>query len=260
MSSNNRSNRRQPRAPRGYVAALTPEGQVNKVIADVNNFKAGADLYSWSPSARKELMPALKIPLQVGPDASSRVYVPKLALIVASPVVRAYFEQKPDAVTAKFVDANISLEAVKEIAKWLKDICLEPEVHGVEMPENIEDMLKLRLTAHTLRMDKYVEHFDYYYVEDVEYRVPDLREIATVVDNTRKDDDHILVALANRLSYLVRYHKISIAMENDIAKLLAEEKYGRLLAAVDENKVKALAKAMAEETVEAKEANEAEEA
>jgi hypothetical protein len=199
-------------------------------------------------------------PLQVGFDASSHVFVPKLTLIIVSPVVRAYLQQKSDAITAKFVHADISLQAVKEIAKWFKDICLKPEIRGLEMPGNVKDMLKLRLTAHTLGMVKYVEHFDYYYREDVEYRVPDVCEIAAVVDNTRKDNDPILVALANRFSYLVRYHKISIALENGIAQLLAEKKYALLLAAVDEDKVKAMAKAMAEEVVEDEEAEEIEEA
>lgn len=219
ISSNNRGNRRQPRAPHGYVAGLSPEGQVNKVVADINNFKNGDDLSSWSASARKELTPALMVPLQVGSDASSCFYVPKLALIVASPVARAYFQQKPDATTAKFVHADISLEVMKDIAKWLKVACLKPEIPEMEMPENVKDTMKLRLTAQTLSIDKYVKRFDYYNSEDIEYRVPDTHEITAVVDHTRKDDDPILVALANRLSY----HKISHSLESDIAKPLTDK-------------------------------------
>ncbi|KAH3957500.1 hypothetical protein HBH51_225000 [Parastagonospora nodorum] len=212
MSSNNRSKRRQARAPRGYVAELTPEGQVNKVIADIKNLKDGDDFRSWSASARKELTPSLVIPLQVGPDETSRVYIPKQALL--------------------FTHKDIYMGAMKDIAKWLKAACLEAHFPELIMPEDIKEFMELRLTAHTLGMERYVEHFDYYYIDDIDCQRPSLAEIMLIVDYTRKDDDPILVALANRLGYLCKHHKIPKADEEAIVKLLLDPHYGRLLAAV----------------------------
>lgn len=230
MSSNNRNNRRQARAPRGYVAALTPEGQVNKVITDIKNLKDGDDLRCWSASARKELSPFLTIPLQVGPDETSRVYMPKQALLAASPVVRNYFQQNPTLTTAKFTHKDIFTVAMKRIAKWLKAVCLEADFPELNMPEDLKEFMELRLTAHTLGMERYVEHFDYYYIDDIDCQRPSLAEIVIVVDYTRKDDDPILVALANRLGYLCKHHKIPKADEEDIVKLLVDPHYSRLLA------------------------------
>ncbi|EAT77909.1 hypothetical protein HBI56_191920 [Parastagonospora nodorum] len=232
MSSNNRSKRRQARAPRGYVAELTPEGQVNKVIADIKNLKDGDDFRSWSASARKELTPSLVIPLQVGPDETSRVYIPKQALLVASPVARNYFQQNSTLTTAKFTHKDIYMGAMKDIAKWLKAACLEAHFPELIMPEDIKEFMELRLTAHTLGMERYVEHFDYYYIDDIDCQRPSLAEIMLIVDYTRKDDDPILVALANRLGYLCKHHKIPKADEEAIVKLLLDPHYGRLLAAV----------------------------
>lgn len=64
------------RAPRGYVASLSPEGQVDKVISDIKNLKDGGDLYNWSASSRRELTSAIKIPFQIGTDTKSIVYIP----------------------------------------------------------------------------------------------------------------------------------------------------------------------------------------
>ena len=242
MSTINSRNRRARAQPHGFVASLTPEGQINKVIADMNNLKDGHDLCKWSASARKELTPFLTITFQVGDRPAPYVRVPKLALIVASPVVRAHFVKNPTSTKAKFTYADVSLEAVHNIAKWLKDVCMVPQFPEIPVPNDTYDALKLRLTANTLGMERYVGHIDACYIDGVANRVPSLQEITQVVDNTRGEDDAILIALANRLSYLCRYHKVSKAEEIAYAELLADEKYGRLLAAVVEDEVKKMAK------------------
>jgi len=241
MSGYNNRNRRAHDQPRGYVASLSPQGQVNKVIHDMNNFSYGDNLRAWSASARKELTPALTVALQVGDKPNSEVRVPKQALLVASPVVRDYFVKKPTAITAKFTHADVSLNAIREIAKWLKDVCLQPDFPELPVPDDIGDALKLRLTAYTLGMERYTGHFDACYIDGVEDHVPDLIEIAQVVDNTRKKDDPVLVALANRLSYLMRYHKVSSEEEVAYAMLFkSDKKYKRLLEAVVEEGVQAM--------------------
>jgi hypothetical protein len=250
MPSNKHS--RRARAPRGLIASLTPEGQVSKVMADMNSLKGGHDLRNWSASARKELMPSLTIALQVGADASSRIYMPKLALVAISPVVCAYLKKDPSAVTAKFVHPDISREAVVVLAQWLKDISSQADFPELPIPEDMNDFWKLRLTAYTLGMEQYTDHFDNYYANDVEYRAPDLEEIAAVVENTRDSKDAILGALANQISYLCRYNKVSEARKAAYTNLMVEANYSLLLAAVDEKEVKAKVKAKKAEAKKAK--------
>jgi hypothetical protein len=136
----------------------------------------------------------------------------------------------------------VSFEAVTKIVKWLKDLCTQPEFAELAMPKDLGEAMQLRLTAHTLGMNHYVEQIEARYIEGVANRVPTLQEVTLVVDNMRKVDDTLLIALANQLSYPCRYHQVSEAQELSYANLLSGEKYDRLLVAVREDKVIAMAK------------------
>ncbi|KAH7070666.1 hypothetical protein BKA63DRAFT_579358 [Paraphoma chrysanthemicola] len=230
-------NRRRYAQPRGFVAGLTPEGHINKIVADMNNLKGGYDIRNWSLSERKELTPALTVKLLIGKDPNTEVYVPKLALILASPVVRAHFVKNPAEVQAKFTHPDVSLEPVEQISKWLKGACHQSDFLELPVPQNLDAALKLRLTAHTLSMERYVEHMDAKYLAGIKERVPTLQEISEVVDNTRKNDDPIMVALANQLSFLCRYHKISESKEIEYTNFLAEDKYACLLNLIEKDTV-----------------------
>jgi hypothetical protein len=72
-------------------------------------------------------------------------------------------------------------------------------------------------------------------------RDPDLEEITTIVDNTRDDKDAVFGALANQLSYVCRFHKVSDERAFAYANPLKEDKYDVLLEAVDEQNIKAKA-------------------
>jgi hypothetical protein len=119
-------------------------------------------------------------------------------------------------------------------------VCLQQDFPELPVTDDIGDALKLRLTAHTLDMEAFTGHFDACYADALEDRVPTLREIDVVLENTGKKEDGILVALANRLSYLCRYHKVE-EEEKAFAKILAQKKYATLLAAVDDTEVEAMA-------------------
>jgi hypothetical protein len=207
----------------------------------MEKLKDGKNLRAWSASARKELTPAVTVTLVVGSGATSNVYVPKLAFMVASPVIRSYFSEKPSAVKAKFVNAKVSLDAVHRIAKWLKDVCLERDFPELPVPDDLEEALKLRLTAYALGMERYTGHFDACYIDAIEDRVPPLKELDIVIENMCKKDDVVLAALANRLGYLCRYHKISQEKEVAFANHLAKDKYNPLLAAVSDEEIEAMA-------------------
>ncbi|KAF2824848.1 hypothetical protein CC86DRAFT_395258 [Ophiobolus disseminans] len=223
MSNYNNKRNRHHAQPRGYIAALSPKGQVNKIMGDMKNYKGGDKLRAWSASARKELTSTLTVNLQ-------------LALLVASPVIRDYFVQKPTSVTAKFTHVDASLNAVHKIAQWLKDVCLQAEFPEPAIPGDVLEALKLRLTMYILGMECYTAHFDACYAADMGDRIPDAVEIGQVVDNTRQNKDAILVALANRISYLMTYEEVAYG------KLLAShKKYQRLTDAVNQDEVAAIA-------------------
>jgi hypothetical protein len=157
----------------------------------MDNLKDGYNLRAWSASARKGLTPALSVTLVVGDGPKSDIHVPKLPFIVASPVIRNYFLAKPSAFKAKFVHPNISMNAIDKIANWLKDVCLQQNFPELPVPDDIGDALKLRLTAHTLGMEAFTGHFDACYADALEDRVPTLREIDIVLENTDKKEDGI---------------------------------------------------------------------
>jgi hypothetical protein len=126
------------------------------------------------------------------------------------------------------------------IAAGLKEVCLVATFPELPVPSDIGDTLKLRLTAHTMGMDQYVQHFDDSYAIHVTGRVLSLREIRQVVACTRKPDDAILGVLANRLGYLCRFQKVSEKEQIEYAELLADDKYEYLLVAVDDANVKGI--------------------
>jgi hypothetical protein len=138
------------------------------------------------------------------------------------------------------VHPDISKEAMLDIAKWLKRVCNEPDLPELPMPGNINAALKLRLTAHTLGMERYVKHFETYYAVNVVFNDRNIHEIIDVVDCARGVDLAMLSALANLLSYVCRDHWVSEAVDVGYAEFLVDEKFGRLLAAVNEEDVKAM--------------------
>lgn len=244
MVNNRNRDRGQGVQHRSFVASLSPEGQINKVIADMNNLQGGYDLRNWSASARKELSAFITITIEIDcADKRVKVAVPKLPLLVASPNLREFMVESPAAKYLHIIHADVSLEAVRIIANWLRRACDSPEFPTMGVPTDLGEALKLRLTAWKLGMDRYVEHIEERYVKGIADRVATLNEIRLVVDNTRAKytNDAVVVALANRLNYLCLYEKVPPGKVRAIERLLAEEKFDRLRAAVQEDQVAAMA-------------------
>ncbi|CAO2653263.1 Nn.00g026740.m01.CDS01 [Neocucurbitaria sp. VM-36] len=232
--------RRRGTENRGFVATLSPEAQIHKVIADINNLKGGTDLRNWSAAARKELSSSITITLEIERAGKHvKIEVPKLALLVASPKFRAHMVQDPAAQKLGIIHQDISLDSIKIIANWLKDVCDNVDFPLVPVPEELGEVLRLRLTALKLGMQQYVHHIQEHYVRGVQSRIPSLVEITIVIDNTRAkyENDPVVVGLANRLDYLRRHHKVSPEEEMAFAKLLADEKFDRLVAKVQQGVV-----------------------
>jgi hypothetical protein len=89
-------------------------------------------------------------------------------------------------------------------------------------------------------MVQYVAHFTERYIIGLGARYPGINEIKLVVKLTRDRFviDPMLEALANCLSFLATYHEVDEETEIAYANLLPDEKFDRLLNAVNGNKVK----------------------
>lgn len=131
--------------------------------------------------------------------------IPKLVVIIASPVVRQCFQQKPPATTAKFVHTDIKLSAMRSIAQWLENVTNGYKFPELAMPADIQEALDLRLTAYTLGMERYFKHLDGEYLQDLKFRIPSISELVTAVNYTREDDDAVVAGLANRVAHLRRF-------------------------------------------------------
>jgi hypothetical protein len=253
MSTNNKNNnnhkdngnrRQRQKQGAGFVTSLSPEAQVNKVMADIANLNQGYHLKYWSASARKELAPHITIKVEVNHKGNKvDVVLPKLAFLAASPVFQRHMQEHPSDVHINLVHADVTKDTLETIAKWLRKICSEKEYSELPCPNDMEKALELRLTARTLGMSQYVVNIMERYIDGLGSRVPQILEIKLVVKFTRDDMivDPMMEALANRLAFLVTYHRVDEETEIAYAKLLAEERFGRLLNAAKGHKVKEIA-------------------
>jgi hypothetical protein len=239
----NNSRRHRHKKNAGFVTSLSPEAQINKVMADIANLNKGYNLKYWSASARKELAVHITVKLEVLHKGKPvDVTVPKLAFLAASPAFQVHMQGHPEDVHVRFIHQDVFKEAIEAIAKWLRKICSEKEYTEIPIPQNLEKALELRQTAQTLDMAQYVAHFTERYINGLGARYPGINEIKLVVKLTRDrfETDPMLEALANCLSFLVVYHEVDEDTEMAYANLLADKRFDRLLNAVNGDKVQAI--------------------
>jgi hypothetical protein len=103
----------------------------------------------------------------------------------------------------------VSFDAIQTITTWPKDVCKQSTCPELPIPNGLEDALKLRLTSHTLNMKRHVSSIDKCYVDGLAECVPSVQKIDLLIELTRKNDDPLRVALANRISCLRRCHKVT---------------------------------------------------
>lgn len=109
-------------------------------------------------------------------------------------------------------------------------------------PDKLHTALEHRLTAYTLGMERYTSTIDKRYIGSLVQYVPSVEEIDLVLELTRKDDDELVVALANRVSFLRRYRKITPEEEYAYAQSLTKPAYQRLMKAIQLDEVLAMGK------------------
>jgi len=229
--NNSRHHRnRLARKQESYIVTLSPVAQVQKVLADINNFDGSYHLRNWSAKARKKLAPNVTITLELLHNGSYiDIEVPKLAFLVASPVFAEHMAGSPEAVLLRFVNTEVDLEAVRSIANWLRKICSEKIYTNLPVPLDIEKALQLRRTARTLGMSQYVVDIIEYYISGLCYRIPDVHELVLVSEHTKDLGvvDPMLEALANWVGYLMKYHLIDAKQAGLYAEALTAKKCKR---------------------------------
>ncbi|KAF2854082.1 hypothetical protein T440DRAFT_544221, partial [Plenodomus tracheiphilus IPT5] len=122
---------------------------------------------------------------------------------------------------------NISIGAFKHIIKLLHGICNEATVPKVHIPKNFEAKLKLRQTAYTMSSVDYVAAVEELYLEDLDSYTPHINEINTLMKYSLGEDDDMVTACANRISFLVRSHVLTRKQKVAFANLVGQEKYAR---------------------------------
>ncbi|KAI4655158.1 uncharacterized protein J4E79_008223 [Alternaria viburni] len=242
--SNNLRRRNVPNT-RAYVNTLSPAGQVNKVLTDMANLKGGNHLRNWSASARKELAPNITIKVEVLDPNGNKVNVnmPKLAFFAASSAFRQHLEANPDDTWVKFCHKDVSLNSMRTIVKWLRAICTDQQYTDIPIPKDVKKGLELRLAAQVLGMTQYTSQIIKDYICGLIYRPVEAHELVLVAEITRKEtvEDPIVDALANYVAYLCRYHLVSRDIEDQYLTVLAGGKCAKLLDAVKDHKVRAIA-------------------
>jgi len=242
--SNNFRRRNVPNT-RAYVNTLSPAGQVNKVLTDMANLNGGNHLRNWSASARKELAPNITIKVEVLDPNGNKVNVnmPKLAFFAASSAFRQHLEANPDDTWVKFCHKDVSLNSMRTIAKWLRTICTDQQYTDIPIPKDVKKGLELRLAAQVLGMTQYTSQIIKGYICGLVYRPVEAEELVLVAELTRKEtvEDPIVDALANYVAYLCRYHLVSRDIEDQYLTVLAGGKCAKLLDAVKDHKVRAIA-------------------
>lgn len=171
------------------------------------------------------------------------VSMPKLAFFAASPAFHQHLEANPDDSWVKFCHKNVSLNSMRTIAKWLRTICTDQQYTDIPIPNDIQKGLELRLAAQVLGMTQYTSEIIESYIRGLIFRPAEAKELVVVAELARKEavEDPILDALANYVAYLCRYHLVSRDMEDQYLAVLAGGKCAKLLDAVKDHKVRAIA-------------------
>jgi hypothetical protein len=244
MKRNNFRRRNGPNT-NAYLNSLSPVGQLNKVLRDIENLNGGYHLRNWSASARKELCPDITIKVEVlDPNGNkANVDVPKLPFYAASPEFRRYVDGHKEAKWIKFRHKDVTLESIQAISMWLRDICTCREYTDLAIPNDLQKGLQLHLAARILGMAQYTQQVIERYISGLACRPVEANELVIVAELTRKDAvvDPILEALANYVGYICRYHLVSKEKEDQYVSALAGEKCRKLVEVINEKKIEAVA-------------------
>jgi hypothetical protein len=162
------------------------------------------DLRIWPGLARRDLTLGGSVEIL----SSTGTYVCtayKLALVVLSPMFRAYFEGNPSATSVEVADPKIEPSAIIHVMQWVRIIVDTPSASfGVKTPQNDEHLIKVRYAAVKLGMELFVRHFNRMYKQRLRDRMPSSAECETLERLALSDKDDLISAAGERLAYMRR--------------------------------------------------------
>jgi hypothetical protein len=249
-----------------YYSKDTPEVQIAKVLQEQQNMKGGEDLRKWSQSARKALKGGRSAAFLVsqgkrlraeslqfndfctGNEHDAKLWsyeAPKLAMVLASPVIRDYFVQNPDSTEFPVLSVHFKSKAIESIAHWLRIVIIVPELHNIRLPKlgssmsdvDLKDCLNIRVAMEILGMEKYIDDFASNYQATLLYpgvpganatlRIPSTKEARRIIDNailpTQDGRDEVVDVLADHLVILNKKNMLDaewIAFLGDLKNIM----------------------------------------
>jgi hypothetical protein len=206
--------------------------QIRQTLALARNLSSGDDLRTWTPKARRALRAGGNVFCIVeDSEKVAQVFLaPKLALLVASPILRYWIVDEPETKEIHFADPRFTAPAIGILCYWLTSICnwSSDATPMLPCPGNIFQALELRHNAQLLCMDKYVQSFDIHYVSGLWERIPSIREAKTVSKRSLDDNDPVLHAWAFRVAHLRRELHLPQYYLDEFNSILTEKAYYNL--------------------------------
>ncbi|KAL1600549.1 hypothetical protein SLS60_006935 [Paraconiothyrium brasiliense] len=216
-----------------YRSKDAPEVQIAKVLEEQKSMNGGDNLKNWSLSARKALAGGKSAAFLVSiakkkQEAKIWSYeAPKLAMVVASPVIRDHFVQNPESTEFHALNPYFKGKAIEAIAHWLRVAITVPLLQNIHLPKisptmsnaDLKDSLDLRVAMQLLGMGQYIDHFASKYNATLELpeasaanqdaaalRVPLTDEARTILDHvvvpSQDGRDEVVDVLAYHLVVL----------------------------------------------------------
>ncbi|KAF9741705.1 hypothetical protein PMIN01_01244 [Paraphaeosphaeria minitans] len=211
---------------KGSYSKDAPDVQIANVLEEQKNINGGNDLKKWSLSARKALKGSRSAAFLVSKGQPWSYEAPKLAMIVASPVIRDFFVQNPKSTEFPAINLHFKTKAIESIAHWLRISITVPKLGNIRMPKlepkmsvaDLKDSLDLRAAMLILGMEKYIDDFPAKYRDTLAYpgvsgkstilRIPLTEEVRHVIDHavvpTQDGRDAVVDVLADHLVLLQR--------------------------------------------------------
>jgi hypothetical protein len=213
-------------------ANQSPQAQVQNAITNVKLF--GKDLRNWSGSARRELLVGGWVNVLNG-KGNLIAASPKLALVVASPVFRNYFEANPKATQVRLTNPNFEHAAVNLLVQWVTAIANHPSGRfGPDAPQDHMHLIKARYVAHKLGMEYCVGHFNMKYKQALRERTPSTNECILHERLFLGDKDELLTAVGSRLAYIRRRNLFNDAQLAALARFCQNNEHvGQAVDAAD---------------------------
>lgn len=228
------------------IRSMAPQAeQIANILEVQASMNRGQDLKVWSLSARRSLgaaggaafvipkgdissngIRASLLTKKTEGTTDRRFEAPKLAMIVASPVIADYFVKNPESEQFHCRDVYFKTRAIEQIAFWLRISLTVPKLENIHLPKlkpelsvaDLRESLDLRVAMQLLGMSQHIRHFVELYKATLEYpensaidpgktptvfRIPSTAEARIVLD-------HAIIGARDEVVDALAYHMVVV--------------------------------------------------